>query len=454
MKFGCFPCLILFVLIFAFFCFPTFAEEVAEPEITADYACVYNVESDKMLYEKGTNTILYPGSLVKIMTTNLALEHYDKVGNATVTVTESALETLRGNNTKLKVGEKLSLYDLIAAVAVGGANDAALVLAEIVGGSVENFVRMMNEKALELGAVNTQFDNPTGFHSPKMYSTLNDLALICKWANTNSEFMKLSSSITYTVPPTDMTKERNFTNANLLLDPNHWLRHYKEGTSGMNAGMTTESGYTLATVYDNDGQTNIVIIVGGKIDGWDYFYFNEAVALIESTSKSFAYRKLVSRDEPVHDLFVLYGKESDRVLLATQSEITAYLPTDAQDSDITYDYKIDAEEIVAPVKKGEQKGEYNVYYQGELVSTVPLVTMNNIKRDAFQYMSGMIKNFFKNQIVRSAVCLSFSFLFFIITLISVIHIQRKKALLRRQREERLARARHARATKRISTTKK
>ncbi len=435
------------VLITVLLCsFAVNAEEDTEPIITADYACVYNVESGEMLYDKSANTIVYPGSLVKIMTSVLALEYYSVTNDQEITVTESALETLKGNNVKLKAGEIVSLYDLIAAVAVGGANDAALVLAETVAGSVDKFVEKMNEKAAELGAVNTQFDNPTGYHSPKMYTTLTDFAKICAWANKNTEFMKLSSEVSYTMPATNVSKERIFTNSNLLLDPKHWLRHYKAGTSGMNAGMTQQAGYTLATAYNNDGQTNIVIIVGGKIDGWDYHYFNEAVALIDYTAVSYEYKKLVSRDEPVFDMKVLYGKDTDHVLLATQSEVTALLPNDALDSDITTDFIVVGEECVAPVKKGTEMGSYNVYYQGELVTTVPLVTMGNIKRDYFSFVSGNIRSFFARESVKSAILLLLSLTLFSSVIAFIVHYYRKKQRLLLEREERLRRLNRARRT--------
>lgn len=426
--------------------FCVFAEGDSEPIITADYACVYNVESGDMLYEKGANTIVYPGSLVKIMTSVLALEYYAKTNEAEITVTESALESLKGNNIKLKTGEKVSFYDLVAAVAVGGANDAALVLAETIAGSVDEFVEIMNEKAKSLGAVNTQFANPTGYHSPRMYTTLSDLAKICEWANKNTEYMTLCSKVSYTMPMTNMSKQRIFTNSNLLLDPNHWLRHYKEGISGMNVGMTQEAGYTLATVYNNDGQTNIVIIVGGKADGWDYHYFNEANALIDYTSVSYEYRKIVTRDEPVFDMKVLYGKDTDHVLLVTKNEVTVLLPADASDTDITSDYTVESEECIAPVKKGMEMGAYNVYYQGELIATAPLITMSNVRRDIFAYVSGMIKNFFAREIVKSTVILIFSLTFFILVISFIVHYYRKKRCIQREREERLRRISRARRT--------
>ena len=126
---------LLFVLLMAIsFALVCEADEVKEEEleITSDYACVYNVESDTMLFEKGANTIIYPASLVKIMTASLAFDYLSSVEDEdfTVTVTDTALDTLVGNNIKLKEGETLSFRDLLSAVVIGGANDAALVIAE------------------------------------------------------------------------------------------------------------------------------------------------------------------------------------------------------------------------------------------------------------------------------------------------------------------------------------
>ncbi len=407
------------------------AEEA--PEISADFAGVYNIESGDMLYSKDSDTIVYPASLVKIMTSVLALEYYDRKGDIEVTVTETSLQTLKGNDIDLEIGEKVSFYDLIAAVAVGGANDAALVIAENVAGSVDAFVNMMNEKAKELGAVNTNFSNPTGYHSPYMYTTVEDMAKICAWAYENKSFMTLSSSVEYEMMETNTHKKRTFTNSNLLLDPNHWLRHYLEGTKGMNAGSTAEAGYTLATVYDNDGQTNIVIIIGGKIDGWDYYYFDDAKKLIEYTSVSYQYKDLVEKDKPVADIKIEYGKDTDHVLLTTKGRVSALLPEDALEEDITTEYEITKTDFNAPVKKGEEWGLLTVYYQGEAVGTVELVTQNNIKRDFFLYITGTISKFFKHNTTKGVVYLLLSLLFSTCVIAYItVYIRRQRELERRR----------------------
>lgn len=427
---------IILVLIILTFLTPTVLAN-QQPEISADFAGVYNIESGEMLYSKDSNTIVYPASLTKIMTSVLALEYYERKGNTEVTVTESALQTLKGNDINLEKGEKASFYDLVAAVTVGGANDAALVIAENVAGSVDAFVKMMNDKAKELGAVNTNFSNPTGYHSPYMYTTVEDMAKICAWAYKNKTFMTLSSLVEYEMRETNTHKKRTFTNSNLLLDPNHWLRHYVEGTKGMNAGSTAEAGYTLATVYDNDGQTNIVIIIGGKIDGWDYYYFDDAKKLIEYTSVSYTYKDLVEKDKPVADIKVLYGKDTDHVLLTTKEPVTALLPEGALDEDITTDYEITKTDFTAPVTKGEEWGVLTVYYQDKQVGAVPLVTQNNIKRDFFLYITGIISDFFKHNTTKGVVYFLLSILFFasVVAYIAV-YIRRQRELERRRAAKR------------------
>lgn len=434
---------LFFVLIFLF-SYAVLAE--GEPEISADFAGVYNIETGEILYSKNSNTIIYPASLVKIMTASLALEYFENKSDYEITVSETALRTLKGNNIKLKVGEKASAYDLIAAVAIGGANDAALVLAENIAGSVDAFVRMMNEKALEIGAENTHFDNPTGYHSPKMYSTIEDLLLISAWAYKNKAFVDLSSMVSYEMKATNESRARTFTNSNLLLDPTHWLRHYLEGTKGLNVGSTAEAGYALSTVYDNNGRTNVVVLVGGKAENWDYYYFDDAKALIEYTSESYEYRDLVERDKPVADLEIAYGKDSDHILLTTKNGITAFLPEGASEEDIITDYVITRKNFTAPVKKGEEWGSLTVYYKGKPVGTTPLVTQNNVKRDYFLYISGGISKFFAHHTVKGVIWLALSILFFAATVTFIVFYYKRKKELERKRQEKLRKLNRARRT--------
>jgi hypothetical protein len=154
----------------------------------------------------------------------------------------------------------------------------------------------------------------------------------------------------------------------------------------------------------------------------------------------------VARDKPVFDMKVLYGKDTDHVLLATQNEVTALLPNDALEDDITSDFTIVGEECIAPVKKGAEMGTYNVYYKGEMVATVPLVTQGSIKRDYFSYISGRVKNFFAHETVKSSILLIISITVFSSVIAFMVHYNRKKRRLMQEREERIRKASRARRT--------
>jgi len=134
------------------------------------------------------------------------------------------------------------------------------------------------------------------------------------------------------------------------------------------------------------------------------------------------------------------------VLLATESEVKALLPKDALDSDITWDFTVVSEECMAPVKKGTQMGSYNVYYKGELVSTVPLVAQGNIKRDGFSYLAGQIKSFFAHETVKSAIFLALSVIFLTVVITLIRYYYRRLAELERERELRRQKLSRARRT--------
>ena len=392
-----------------------FAEDKAAPEIRAEYAAVYNTNNKKFLFEKDANTIIYPASFAKIMTGLLACEYYEEKGtDFDVIVSQTALESVVGNKIGLKAGESVSFYDLIAATLVGGGNDAAYVIAETVGGSVDEFVNMMNAKALQLGLEHTNYANPGGYHSPYMYTTLRDQALVCASAANNELFIEISSMVSYEMPPTDISKKRTFTNQNLLLDPNHWLRHYIKGASGLNVGMTEQAGWCLATVYNDNGAVNVVLISGGTVDSakYDFHYFDDAKTLIDFTKASHSYITLLESGRTFHEAYVSLGKDKDSVILETDGEIIALLPEDADiEHDVEITYSLSAENLEAPVKEGDVFGVASAFYKGELVGEVNLVANTSVKRSFSLFVFNRISGFFKNPVVSALISFLFSLAF-------------------------------------------
>ena len=166
----------------------------APPEIAgAAGAYLYNFENDALLYELNPDARIYPASTVKLMTGILAMEALGDTPDRTITVTAEMLNKVVGNNMGLKVGEIVTVNDMLHGLLLNGANDAAQVLAVEIAGSVDDFVDAMNEKAQYLGAYNTFYTNPTGMHSEAMITTVADTAAIAKYAYSLPGFLEITS---------------------------------------------------------------------------------------------------------------------------------------------------------------------------------------------------------------------------------------------------------------------
>lgn len=155
------------------------------PRVEAEGATVMDLDTGAFLYSKNAEAKLYPASITKIMTMLVALEHIsDSDLDTKVKASESALAPIDSDSSQiwLSVGEKITVRSALYAIMLASANDAANVIAEYVGGSMDNFVKMMNDKAKELGCVNTHFVNPHGLHNKKHYTCAHDMALIAQAA--------------------------------------------------------------------------------------------------------------------------------------------------------------------------------------------------------------------------------------------------------------------------------
>ena len=231
--------------------FPVSAES-SPPEIASAAGILYNLESDTFLFEKNSDSHLKPAAFTKLMTALLALEYRAENGNVTVTVTEEMLSSAGGTSMKLKVGEVIPFDSLLAGLVVQNANDAALVLASVSGGNISAFVEKMNERAKKLGMEHTYYANPTGVDSAVMHTTLGDTLLLCKALYRVNDFMILSERAKVTIPATNVTDERVYTNKNALVPYSYVTDYYMKNVRGMVAGYTSGAGYCVATVRQKD----------------------------------------------------------------------------------------------------------------------------------------------------------------------------------------------------------
>jgi D-alanyl-D-alanine carboxypeptidase (penicillin-binding protein 5/6) len=210
-----------FVLVFSFFV-SAYAEEI--PDVNCESYILIDSKTGDVLCEKSANERMMPASTTKIMTAILTLESLkdDSGLGEKITVSRSTLDNMSKDiyisRMDLKPDEVISVGDLLSCLMIASANDAANVLAEHIAGDIPNFVDMMNARAKELGAENTNFVNPDGFPAENHYATAYDLAIISRFAMTLPKFREIVATPSIKVPPTNVTPtERYYINSNNLI---------------------------------------------------------------------------------------------------------------------------------------------------------------------------------------------------------------------------------------------
>ncbi len=393
-----------------------------------DGAYLYNIENDFTVLAYNADETVYPASTVKIMTGLIAIEQLGDRLTENVTVTEEMLDGVGGNMIGFKTGETLTVESLLYAMLVGGANDAAYILACHIAGTVDEFVGMMNRRALELGAEATHYTNPSGVHDYDMYTTVSDTVKIALTAYKIPLFMEITSTSKYVIPKTNMSEYRNVFNRNYLLSTNSVMKYYYKDAAGMNAGSTAQGGYCVVTTASRDGLTYLAIVMGADVDEENdkVYSYTEAAKLLDYAFAAYANITLVEAGELICDIPVTMSGTTDVVSLVTADSLTLYLPTDADlKTEVKRSRKTNYDSLTAPVEEGQIAGVLTVMYNDEIVGNVDLVTTVAVARSEFLYTLEQIKSFATGRFFIAAVISAVVFTV-IFVLGKAIYLQHKK----------------------------
>lgn len=250
-------------IVLGMICFPSVTivhGEASAPEVSADAAILMDAKTGRILYAKQADKSMKIASLTKIMTAIVAIEQGKLTERVTVKPDAVGVE---GSSIYLKQGEKIPLETLLYGLMLRSGNDAAVAIAEHIGGSVEGFVYLMNEKATQLGLTQTHFVNPHGLDHPKHYSSAKDLAVLTSYALKNPVFRRIVKTEVKEVPWPGETWRRTFYNKN------KFLRLYK-GADGVKTGFTKQSGRTLVTSATRKGKQLICVTLNDPNDWEDH----------------------------------------------------------------------------------------------------------------------------------------------------------------------------------------
>ena len=345
------------------------------PELSARSSILIRADTLSVLYEKNADQPLPMASTTKIMTALIVLETLPL--DRTVTVDEKAVG-IEGSSMYLEVGEKVKVTDLLFALMLQSANDAAAALAIEVSGSVEAFAGLMNEKAKELGLVSTHFTNPHGLDDEDHYTTARELAVITAKACENVLFRQIVSTKKYSY--TTDRKSGIFINHNKLL-------FILDGCIGVKTGFTKRSGRSLVSATYHDGLLLIAVTIDAPSDWQDH------KALHSYGLSLFSHEKSLEENEFTYSVPVVNGS-AESVLCGNTSGADVWVD---KDSEVRYEVELPAF-VYAPVKPGDRIGRIVVCTDGGEIASCDITALEvseNIEyRSLFQKLCDFITDMF------------------------------------------------------------
>ena len=350
---------LLFSCLLIFSCLPSTKSEALS--LSASSAVLYEPSSETFLCGVNEDVRRPMASTTKIMTALVAIENSALDERVSVAAEAVGVE---GSSIYLQAGEIVTMETLLYAVLLQSANDAAAAIACAVGGSIDGFADMMNERARSLGLVNTHFVNPHGLHDDDHYTTARELALIAASAMKNPTFREIASTKKKTLTLKNGTVSRVIFNHNRLLS-------MYGGTVGVKTGFTKKSGRCLVGAAERDGVFLIAVTLNAPNDWQDH------ISLFDYGFSCFANQTLMEAYSYTASVPVLRGQKTElTVTNALPLEVT--LPR-GEKAEIVASF--DEKTLTAPIKKGTHLGELYAVYRGKRIASSPLISCEAVKKE-------------------------------------------------------------------------
>ncbi|MCL4386210.1 MAG: D-alanyl-D-alanine carboxypeptidase [Cyanobacteria bacterium] len=369
----------------------------------ASSAIVMDYNTGKIYWEKNADVLMYPASTTKIITAIIAIENIKDL-NKKIKISKNA-SGRNHSNIIFKKGDEITLIDLLKAALIASTNNAAVALAEYVSGDVKDFVKLMNEKAKEIGALNTKFENTNGLDSnfPFHKTTARDLAEITAYCLKNDLFRQIVSTKKAVIHINN--KEINIDNTNNLLDYDY--------IKGVKTGYTENAGFCLVAYSKKNGTELITVILNSSIYGKNY----DSLRLINWVYNNFSKNKIVDSKSCAGSAVVKNNYTASNFDLYPEKDLEM-LVNNSEDR-IFYNYIIQ-DDISFPVKEGKSYGKLIVYVNNNKIDEMSLISKDNIdappviakaeQKSANEYDANRIEKFL-------IFLLSFYFLIFTIIII-------------------------------------
>lgn len=387
---------------------PTLPED---PDIQAKAALLMDANTGAIVYAKNEHQELYPASLTKIMTALLVVEAIDK-GQLSLDQEVTASSTIEsldtdGSTANIKPGEIMTVEQLLYCMLVVSANEACVILAEAVAGSVDAFVDQMNEKAQALGCENTHFVNPTGLHDSQHYTSAWDLYLITKEALTHEDFVRISDTGDITLPATNLHEARALHSTNYLISVWRSRGYVNKNAHGIKTGSTSAAGHCLVSSAAKGSLSFISVVLGcdrltledGEIRTMSFYETNR---LFQWGFDNFSYKAILTADEYPKEVAVSLSK-IDHVTVHPARDVEILMPNGLEPEDLERTITLNSDPVEAPITTGDKLGTIQLSYQGTVYATEDLLALNDVEASRLLTFWRDVKLFFAKPAVKLAV---------------------------------------------------
>lgn len=365
-------------------------ENVEEVKNTLDLAknatsaIMLESSTGEIIFQKNANEKRPPASMTKMMSMLLIMENIEK-GNLTFEeeVTASAYaSSMGGSQIFLKAGEKMKVEDLLKGIAIGSGNDATVAMAERIAGTEEAFVKLMNDRAKELGLTNTNFKNSTGLDAENHYSTAYDMSVIAR------ELVKHKKILEFTGTYEDYLR-KDSASPFWLVNTNRLVRFYK-GVDGLKTGYTKEAGYCLTSTAEKDNMRLITVVMN---EPSTQIRNGETSSMLDYGFNMYSVNKILDTDTSLQKSKVELGSVLEVEIVPTE-EVKILNNKNSDERNVTYELELNT--IKAPVKKGDIVGKIKVYEDNKVINEINATVKYDIdKANIFKIYYRNLKNLFK-----------------------------------------------------------
>lgn len=339
----------------------------ADLELSAKSSILIEASTGKVLNETNADEKLHPASMTKVMTMLLIMEALEsgKINlEEKVNISNNAA-SMGGSQVFLEAGSQLSVKELLKSIAIASANDAAVAMAEHIGGSTEGFIKMMNEKAKELGCKNTNFVNVHGLDDDNHLTTARDMSIMAR------ELLKHEEILNYTSIYEEFLNKPDGTRT-WMVNTNKLIKYYN-GLDGLKTGFTKKAGYCLTATAKRNGMRLISVVMN---EATTEDRSNDTIKLMNHGFANYKIKVIMEKDKNLGEVKVLNGKK-EYVNLKLISDATSL---EEINDDKKYSFNILVEPIKAPVKVGDIVGQMQILEGVIEKESLPITVMESIKK--------------------------------------------------------------------------